>query len=131
MKTKTFFAWLWAFALILFATLAGVAQETIELPAPADSSWQLQDFIDLYGALEAAIIVILGYLHNFIPGLNKIPSKWMRVVLIGLVVIVIFTALGWQTGFGQVLVFLQAVGFYEIILKKVAPSPPAKDKESA
>jgi len=100
--------------LFLVAVLAAMAQETIELPAPANETWQLADFLDLFAALEAALIVVLGYLHNFIPGLNRIPSKWFRVVIIGAVVIVIFTALGWQTGFGQVLVFLQAVGFYEI-----------------
>lgn len=122
MKAKTILRLAGLFLLLCVATLAG-AQDTIIVPDPANTDWKLQDFVDLYGALEGAIIVILGYLHNFIPGLNRIPSKWFRVVLIGFVVIVIFTALGWQTGFGQVLVFLQAVGFYEIILKKVKGSP--------
>lgn len=124
MKAKTLLRLAGLFLLLCVATLAG-AQDTIIIPDPAGPSWRLDDFVNLYGALEGAIIVVLGYLHNFIPGLNRIPSKWFRVVIIGLVVIVIFTALGWQAGFGQVLVFLQAVGFYEIILKKVAPSPPA------
>lgn len=104
-----------------------LAQDTIVVPEPIGPGGNLQDFLDLYAALEAAIIVILGYLHNWIPGLNLIPSKWFRIVLIGAVVVVIFTALGWQNGFGQILIFLQAVGFYEIILKKAgAVSPPVK-----
>lgn len=103
------------------------AQDTIIVPDPIGPGAGLQQFLDLYAHLEAAVIVILGYFHNWIPGLNRIPDKWFRIVLIGAVVVVIFTALGWQQGFGQILIFLQAVGFYEIILKKAgAVSPPIK-----
>lgn len=112
------------FCLLLIAAFS-YAQDTIAIPDPIGPGATVQNFIDLYGMLEGAIIVVLGYLHNFIPGLNKINDKWTRIILIAAVVIVIFTALGWQSGFGQVLIFLQAVGFYQIILKKAGASSPA------
>lgn len=119
--------YLFSLTLLLCAVSIGqlIGQDTITLPDPIGPGANLQDFLDLYAGLEGAVIVILGYLHNWIPGLNKIPSKWFRIVLIGAVVVVIFTAAGWQQGFGQILIFLQAVGFYEIILKKVGATSPA------
>lgn len=117
------------FLIALFAPLAfllaqeGVPVDPLPVPDPLTPDASLQDFIGLYDMLFVGIVNILGYLHNWIPGLNAIPSKWIRVVLIGLVVAVIFTLLGLTNGLSTVLLFLQAVGFYEIILKKVAPSP--------
>jgi len=118
---------LFLLSLLLIAAFA-VAQDTIVVPPPIGPDGTLQNFLDLYGALEAAIIVLAGYFHNWIPGLNFIKSKWLRVILIGAVVAVIFAALGLNTGIGTALVFLQSVGFYELILKKVKPSPPITEK---
>lgn len=109
---------------MLAAVAAVFSQDTIIVPPAADPTWQVSDFVNLYSALEGAIIVILGYLHNWIPGLNLIKSKWLRIILIGAVTAVIFVALGWNTGLGTAFVFFQTVGLYEIIFKKVQPSPP-------
>jgi hypothetical protein len=118
-------------SLLLIAVMAFAQQavgDTIVLPDPLGPGSTLPDFLNLYSILEGAVIVILGYLHNWIPGLNLIPAKWFRIVLIGAVVGVIFVALGFANGIGTVFVFLQAVGFYSLILKPVAPSPPVPPK---
>lgn len=124
---KNALRYLFSLTILMSAVSIGhiIGQDTIVLPDPIGPGANLQNFLDLYAGLEGAVIVVLGYLHNWIPGLNKIPSKWFRIVLIGAVVVVIFTALGWQQGFGQILIFLQAVGFYEIILKKAGAVSPA------
>lgn len=121
---------LFLFSLLLIAAVsfAQAVGDTIVLPDPLGPGATLPDFLNLYSILEGAVIVILGYVHNWIPGLNLIPAKWVRIVLIGAVVGVIFAALGFANGIGTVFVFLQAVGFYSLILKPVAPSPPVTPK---
>lgn len=121
---------LFLFSLLLIAAVsfAQAVGDTIVLPDPLGPGSTLPDFLNLYSILEGAVIVILGYVHNWIPGLNLIPAKWIRIVLIGAVVGVIFAALGFANGIGTVFVFLQAVGFYSLILKPVAPSPPVNPK---
>jgi hypothetical protein len=128
MKTIRFFLAYAALVAALFLTsaisvMAQVA-DSIVVPPPFGPGANLQDFLNLYAGLEAAIILLAGYLHNWIPGLNMIRTKWLRIVLIGAVVAVIFAALGLNSGIGTVFIFLQTVGFYEIILKKALPSPP-------
>lgn len=126
MKTKTLFTriFLALAAVLLFLPLIG--QDTIPNVNPVDpEGFDLSQFIDLYNLLYVAAVNILGYVHNWIPGLNKISSKWVRIILIGAVVAVIFNLAGLSNGLGTVLLFLQAVGFYEIILKRVQPSPTA------
>ena len=118
------------FVAVAFAQ-EGVPVDPLPVPDPLTPDATLQDFLGLYDALYIAIVNILGYLHNWIPGLNMINAKWIRVVLIGLVVAVIFTLLGLTNGLGTVLLFLQAVGFYEIILKKAVPSPSVTKKDKA
>lgn len=113
---------------LLVASVAAIAQDTIIVPDPIGPNGTIQDFLNLYNGLESAIIILAGYLHNWIPGINMIKSKWLRVILIGAVVAVIFGALGLNNGIGTALVFLQSVGFYEIILKKVKSSPPVATK---
>jgi hypothetical protein len=125
-KTVYFLLALPLLVLLPALLLAQAAGDTIIVPPAIGPDAQLGDFLNLYSILEGAVIVILGYLHNWIPGLNMIPAKWFRIVLIGAVVGVIFAALGFANGIGTVFVFLQAVGFYSLILKPVAPSPPAK-----
>lgn len=125
MKTTVYFLLVLPL-LLAFSAVAMAQGDTIIVPDPVGPAAQLPDFINLYNMLEGAVIVILGYLHNYIPGLNMIPAKWFRIVLIGAVVGVIFTALGFSNGIGTVFVFLQAVGFYSLILNPVAPSPKAK-----
>lgn len=127
-----------ALSVMLFAIVfVAVAQQdsVIVVPDPIGPGGTLPDFINLYSGLESAIILILGYLHNWIPGLNLIKAKWLRIVLMGAVVAVIFAALGLNTGLGTALVFLQTVGFYELLFKRIIPSPPApipmKNKKAA
>lgn len=117
--------------MMLAMAMAAIAQQdtTIVVPDPIGPGATLPDFLNLYSGLEAAIILILGYLHNWIPGLNLIKAKWLRIVLIGAVTAVIFAALGLNSGLGTALVFLQTVGFYELIFKRIVPpSAPAKTK---
>lgn len=127
MKTTVYFLLLPL--LLTFSVVAMAQGDTIIVPDPVGPGATLPDFINLYNLLEGAVIVILGYLHNYIPNLKFIPPKWVvriKIILIGAVVSVIFVALGFTNGIGDVFVFLQAVGFYSLILKPVAPSPTAK-----
>lgn len=114
---------------ILFVMVCAVAgvfaqQDTIVVPPPLGPGATLPDFLNLYTALESAVVLVAGYLHNFIPGLNLIRSKWIRILIIGAVTITIFTALGLNSGIGTALVFLQTVGIYELLFKKIKPSAP-------
>jgi len=111
-----------AFLLAFFGVIMA-QQDTIVVPPPLGPDATINDFLNLYSGLESAIILILGYLHNWIPGINIIKAKWLRIVLIGAVTAVIFTALGFNSGLSTALIFLQTVGFYELIFKKVQPSP--------
>lgn len=124
MKTNVYFLLVLPL-LLLFSAVAIAQGDTIVVPDPIGPNANLQNFLDLYAGLEGAVIVVLGYLHNWIPGINMVKSKWLRIVLIGAVVVVMFTALGWQQGFGQVFIFLQAVGFFEIVLKKAGATSPS------
>jgi len=131
MKTKKWFTrFFMALAgLILFLPLIG--QDTIPNVNPVDpEGFDITQFIQLYDILYVAAVNIIGYLHNWIPGLNQISSKWIRIVLIGAVAAVIFNLAGLANGLGTVLLFLQAVGFYEIILKRVQPSPAANHSKT-
>jgi len=110
--------------ILLASAAAAIAQDSIIIPAPADPTWSITDYVDLYQQLEAGIIIILGYLHNYIPGLNMIRSKWFRIVLIGAVTAVIFLVSGLTDGFSVALGFFQAVGLYSIIFSKLHPSEP-------
>jgi hypothetical protein len=113
----------------IFIPAIAAAQEAVRdtLPVlpPLTPDSGIPDFVNLYNLLYVAVVNVLSYLHNFLPfklvGLN---SKWVRVVAIGLVVGVIFYLLGLTKGITTVFLFLQAVGFYEIILKKAYKSPP-------
>ena len=113
--------------MMLIMSVAAIAQQdtTIVVPDPIGPGATLPDFINLYCGLESAIILILGYLHNWIPGLNLIKAKWLRIVLIGAVTAVIFAALGLNSGLGTALVFLQTVGFYELLFKRIVPPSAA------
>lgn len=103
-------------------------QDTLVVPPALGPDATLPDFVNLYGGLQSAITILLGYVHNWIPGLNFIPAKWLRIILIGAVTAVIFAVLGLNSGLGTALVFLQTVGFYELIFKRVLPaSAPVKD----
>jgi len=118
--------------LLLASAATAIAQDSIVIPPPADPTWSITDYVDLYQQLEAAVIIILGYLHNYIPGLNMIRSKWFRIVLIGAVTAVIFFSLGLSDGFGVALGFFQAVGLYSITFSKLHPSEPVNlEKKTA
>jgi hypothetical protein len=131
MKTKSFLymALTFVVAFVFLPILAMFGQDTIPNVNPIEDG-SLEQFVALYDLLYVAVVNILGYLHNWIPGLNAINAKWIRIVLIGAVVAVIFNLLGLSGGLSLVLLFLQAVGFYEIILKRAKPSPPANNRSS-
>lgn len=114
--------------LMLIAAVGVFAQQdtVIQVPPPIGPDAGLQDFMNLYGYLESAVIIVAGYLHNFIPGLNLIKAKWLRIVLIGAVTAVIFFALGLNDGLGVALAFFQAIGLYEILFKRLLASSPTK-----
>lgn len=101
----------------------------IVVPLPIGPDAGLPDFMNLYSYLESAIIILAGYLHNFIPGLNLINSKWLRIILIGAVTAVIFVALGLNDGIGVALAFFNAIGLYEIIFKRLVSSQPVKTEK--
>lgn len=112
------------FIVMLAAVAAVFSQDSIPLPDPMGPASTVNDFLNLYNGIYGAVVILLGYLHNWIPGFKYIKTKWLRIILIAAVTGVIFVALGWTNGISTAFVFFQAVGLYEIIFKKVVPSQP-------
>lgn len=109
----------------IMAAAQEVVRDTLPVLPPLTPDSGVPDFVNLYNLLYIAVVNVLSYAHNFIPfKLVGINSKWVRVVAIGMVVGVIFYLTGLTKGITTVFLFLQAVGFYEIILKKAVKSPP-------
>lgn len=109
----------------IMAAAQEVVRDTLPVLPPLTPDSGVPEFVNLYNLLYIAVVNVLSYAHNFIPfKLIGINSKWVRVVAIGLVVGVIFYLTGLTKGITTVFLFLQAVGFYEIILKKAVKSPP-------
>jgi hypothetical protein len=68
----------------------------------------------------SAIVILLGYVSNYIPGLNKMAPAW-RVVAIGLIVAAMFVLMGSSNAFSLLFSYLAATNFYELILKFIVP----------
>ena len=133
---KTFANYTWALlAILLFSTnpdlLANNGLDTvttIEIPEPITDQTDLTGFLHWYEVLYGAIVILLGFVHNWIPVLTTVTEKWVRVALAGLIVGVIFFAYGFADGLSLVFTFLSAVGIYDIFLKRTGlKSPPIKN----
>lgn len=114
---------IWRFAvfaaLLLFAVLPALAQET-EFPPLIGPESPLTDLLAWTDLVYSAIVILLGYVSNYVPGLNKMAPAW-RVVAIGLIVAAMFVLMGGSNAFSLLFSYLAATNFYELILKFIVP----------
>lgn len=101
---------------VLMLPLAMFGQE--EVPTTPD---------ELFGGLEAlygALVIIVGYLSAFIPGLKKIPKGVYRVLAFAIISGAAFVYFGWSNAIGIIFTYAISTSIYEVILKLFAKSPP-------
>lgn len=127
---KTYFNFILA-ALLLFGLSILQAQTgldtvtTVDIPDPISIDTELTGFLNWYNALYGAIVILMGFLHNWIPVLTAVSEKWVRVALAGVIVAIIFLLNGVGDGLSLAFTFLSAVGIYDIFLKRAGlKSPP-------
>ena len=107
------------FTLVLLSTVSAMAQGFLEDPKEVPT---LVNFLGWFEALYGALVIVLGYLTAYIPGINKIPSVAWRLVAVGMIIGGIFLALG-ANGFGLVLQFLLSGKFYDLVLIHLGKTP--------
>lgn len=121
--------------LMLLAVVPSFTQGTIdslaniETPGGIDLNSGVEVYINWYNALYAAIFIILGYVHNYIPFVTASVVKWVRIALAAIVSGLIFYYTGVVEGISLVVTFLSSIGIYSFFLNSVAkkPSPPIKN----
>ena len=115
---------LFTLCLLLLAGGAIFAQVDPTLPPPITPDAGLDVFLNWYNALYTGGVIVLGYLHNYIPGITLANTKVLRIVLAAIVLAAIFIALGFTDGVSTAISFASAIGLYELIFKRIKPSPP-------
>lgn len=76
--------------------------------------------------LYILIFTLLGYVSPFIPGLRKIGDTEIRVVVGGVVLIMIFVAMDFNSAIKLVLEFITATKLYEYVFSLIAKTPKPK-----
>jgi len=111
--------------LLLFSllfTVIGFGQEIV-LPPIIGPDSPLTDLLSWTDLLYGAIVILMGYVSQYIPGINKIPKTVYRVLAIGLIVGAMFLLMGKSNAFGLLFAFLSATNFYELLLKFIKKTP--------
>lgn len=121
---KSIFQKLFTLCLLLLIGGALFAQVDPTLPGPITPESGLDVYLNWYNALYGAVFILAGYLHNYIPGINLTNTKWIRIVLAGVILAAIFISLGFTEGISTAISFASAIGLYELIFKRIKPSPP-------
>lgn len=105
-----FFAFSLMPAACLLAQTAGIDSTAVPLisdgPAnPADPNTWFGDeaFIT---SIQAALTLLLSLFAGKFPGLSKIPTAWLRTVVVALAVVAISITGGWQSFDGNIIKYL-------------------------
>lgn len=85
------------------------------------SSWT--DLVTLEAAIYTAVITLGGYLSAFIPVLKNIDSGTWRVLVWAVMVIAGSVVLGFGNVWMGAIAYFFSTSLYEILLKKLFPSP--------
>lgn len=98
-------------------------------PAPTvpdvTADTDVDQLLTAYSALYGALVLLLGYVGKWIPGLNKVPGIGLRVLTIGIVTGVIFKALGLADGWQLAIAFIGATLTYDKVTSNVKATPKA------
>lgn len=105
--------------------LASVGAQTTEFPGTIVLTPETifdQAVEPLYGGL----VIMFGYLSAFIPGINRF-TPFVRVLAFALVAGLAFFLFGKEAGLWKIaFTYFISSGLYDIILKKIIPSPKGK-----
>jgi uncharacterized BrkB/YihY/UPF0761 family membrane protein len=107
-------------ASLVTVVVVPVAAQGTEFPPLIGPESPLTDLLAWTDLVYSAIVILLGYVSNYIPGLNKMAPAW-RVVSIGLIVAAMFVLMGSSNAFSLLFSYLAATNFYELILKFIVP----------
>ncbi len=120
---KAFFS-KFLFLTLLLTCAVAFAQEPFPLPDDPKQFPTLVNFLSWYEYLYGAVVLIVGYLTAYIPGINKIPSVAWRVFAAALCIAGIFLALG-ASGIGLAFNFLLSTNLYNLIFQNIFKTPKA------
>lgn len=128
MTWKAVFAAAFCLFFIPFAVMAQTAVDTTAIPPafPATPEGISMEFLlSWVEALYGALLIAVSYLSAKIPGINKIPKTAYRVVAIGLVLAMLFLALGKTVPLALLFSFMGATSLYDLVLSlfKKTPKP--------
>lgn len=105
------------------------AEEIVE-GLPAEGNFDIPEkIIDLATSLTwwdflfVLIFTLLGYISPFIPGLRKIGDTEIRVVVGGIVLIMIFVAMDFNSALLLVIEFVAATKLYEHVFSLIKKTP--------
>lgn len=98
------------------------------VPPPAafvlpDKITDLTTSLSWWDFLYVLIFTVLGYLSPFIPGLRKIGDTEIRVIVGGIVLIMIFVAMGFNNALMLAIEFFTATKLYEYIFSLIKKTP--------
>lgn len=107
------------------AAIAQVEPADPVLPDPIEPGSGIEVYLNWYSFIYMALISLLGFVHNFVPVLTVVTKKWVRIVLGGILIAVIFILNGFGDGISLAIAFATSIGLYEMIFKRVGlTSPP-------
>lgn len=78
--------------------------------------------VGLWGAVYGAVVIMFGYLSNFIPIINKIPSASYRVLAGGIIIAVIGIKFGFLENWQVIVSFVFSTKLYEYVLALIKKS---------
>ncbi|RME64359.1 MAG: hypothetical protein D6790_03350 [Caldilineae bacterium] len=111
------------FASTTVALLAQTASDTLLPPPNITPDMPVEVLVDYSVALYTALVVLLGYLSAYIPGLNKVAGVQLRVLVVAAVTALIFITLGFAKGWQLVLAYLTAALGYDKLLSPFFKTP--------
>ncbi len=111
------------FASTTVALMAQTASDTLVPPPQITPDMPVEVLVDYSVALYSALVVLLGYLSAYIPGLNKVAGVQLRVLVVAAVTGLIFATLGFANGWQLVIGYIGATLGYDKFLGALFPTP--------
>jgi hypothetical protein len=93
-------------------------------PLPGEDSG-VDAYLPWIEMIYGAFVTIVGWLSAFIPGINKISEKSLRVAAIALVGGGIFFFTDLAGAIPLFITYIITTNLYDLIIKKIAPTPDA------
>lgn len=91
----------------------------------------VNDLLDMTNALYGALVIFLGFVAKYIPGIKNIPNVALRVLVIAIITGLIFKFTGLAGGWQMAITFIvSALGYDKIIAPVVGKSPKVGNEVS-